>query len=59
MEDHPRVLQQGIEVRTGLGRRKEPQERIRSGEDKEVQPEGDDEERAENARQHAFRQMTG
>jgi len=59
MEDHPRVLQKRIKVRTGLGRRKEPQERIRSGEDKEVQPESDDEERAENARKHAFRQMTG
>ena len=54
MEDHPRVLQEGIEVRP-LGRfREETQEGIRSEQNEKKEPEGDERERTQNAREHLF-----
>ena len=58
MEDHPRVLQERIQVRPLGRRRKEPQERVRGREDEEVEPERDEKERPQNAREHLLGKLS-
>ena len=57
MEDHPRVLQEGIEVRPFGRFREETQEGVRSEQNEKEEPEGDERERAQNAREHLFGEM--
>ena len=57
MEDHPRVLQERVEVRAVHRGREKAQERIRGRNNEEEEPEGDERKRPKNARKDFFREL--